>query len=233
MEFPIMTKKSTAAQEHSRTRQVVDAAKGRPMFSLPSRFTASPDPDRELVHVVDTQSGLDVKVAASSYGEVRRLLGAFFGGDVEGTDTFVPQEKTALAAPMPQVAARRTSSPARATASPSSRAEKKTSAAKAPLTRNKGADARKASLPMKASEVAQGWEGSIEGGGYRLDYEPDARSGEPGYSVSASGGHKVATVRQDPRGKFVLRWESAAVEPTPHTNLLGVRSRIEVVLDVA
>lgn len=70
----------------------------RVMYRLPERFEAFSDPQQGMVVIKDTQSGKKVPVAIGAYGEVRRLLGALFGGDVEEVTDFVPPAVEPLSA---------------------------------------------------------------------------------------------------------------------------------------
>jgi hypothetical protein len=66
-----------------------EASEMRMMFSLPSRFKAKTI-DSQMVALFDTASDTEIKIAAVAFGEVRRVLGAFFGGKEEGLSGYVP-----------------------------------------------------------------------------------------------------------------------------------------------
>lgn len=80
---PQTTEASTEAK--SETANVT-----RPMFSLPNRFQAISMPVQELTHFKDLETGKEIWVASAAVGEIRRLLGCFFGGMEEGQDSYVP-----------------------------------------------------------------------------------------------------------------------------------------------
>jgi len=75
---------------------------GREMYSLPERFRADGTPGHGMVTLLDKESGREVKIAPVAFGEVRRVLGAFFGGEPEGATSYVPDGQPAsVAAPAP------------------------------------------------------------------------------------------------------------------------------------
>lgn len=79
-------------------------AETRTMYSLPPRFRAMADMDGGFVTLTDNESGQTVKIAPGAFGEVRRVLGAFFGGREEEETDFVPREAAAEAPVAPPAA---------------------------------------------------------------------------------------------------------------------------------
>ena len=247
---------------------------GRAMYSLPPRFQASVEEDRRTVMVTDLESHRTIPVAASSFGEIRRLLGAFFGGEYEGHDTFMPGEEGPPAAtaapdpvsvPPPVDAPRRApkaaaeprqvlpgaSAPAAGTAAPDrapsvrkpEQAPAKTPPKEAPgrsafqpedtaFHSSPAPSASKAGKAPRASKpvMPEGWEHPVASEHYALEFEIDAQTGEPGYRVTV-GKDVVAEVRKGSKGKFIVRWREDRAQPSPHSNLRGVQSRLDVVLD--
>ena len=321
------------------------APRGRDMFSMPDRFRAVTEPERGTVSLTDQETGREVHVAAAAYGEVRRVLGAFFGGNAEGQDNYMPgtiapaaspgpdadapaartdpeerAEETPAAAPArPAPAAKPPAAKPSAKAASSSAAPKPSPAPKAPAAkpgskapaakasaappapapepeapRAAPAPAKKAAAPAKEAAAAksspkppakapakpqgkasggsaqpsapsakaapaakapppkgapapksapaaarkekgpalpEGWERTVRGEGYVMEFEADPQSGAPGYVVQADG-KDVARVRQEAPHKLILTWNDGAHDPTPHKNVAGVQSRVDTVLDV-
>lgn len=73
-----------------------DAPKGetRMMYSLPPRFHAVANMEGGFVTLTDSESRQDVKIVPAAFGEVRRVLGAFFGGHPEEETDFTPDLET-------------------------------------------------------------------------------------------------------------------------------------------
>ncbi|MFC4236079.1 hypothetical protein ACFOY8_12610 [Thalassospira xianhensis] len=203
----------------------------RTMYSLPPRFQVRSDLVAELVNLIDTTTGKEVKVAIGAFGEVKRVLGVLFGGHPEESSTFVPDGKGGTV--IPDQDEEVASAPAAKAVAP----KKQAASAKQPSPPKKSASsANKATPPKKAASknaavLPEGWQAKHDFQGVSFEFAVSS-DGANGYDVFCNG-QKVAFLKFDPSdGKFWLNHIDTRVESTSHRNVLGAYSRVAVAYSV-
>ncbi len=196
----------------------------RRMFTLPKRFKASTSFDIHMVKLQDTVNGKEVLVPAQAYGEVRLVLGTFFGGADEGTFEHTPEGPWSAPGPVP-------SFPELSATTPDNPPEptdttKATKAAKAPA--EAVSPAPTTSPPAIRPE---GWEAVIKDQGYQATYRPPSKGVSQGYDVTVKG-KVVALVTTGSAGRLVLASTDGSFSQTVHRNIMGVKSRLDVLFEV-
>lgn len=206
----------------------------RTMYSLPPRFQAQSNLEAELVVIIDTTTGKEVKVAVGAFGEVKRVLGYFFGGNEEESSTFVPDGKGGTVIP-DQGASEAEAAEEIPSPSPRKTSAKKPSAPKKPAAPKKTAAAKKNDTPKKTTSKAKtatvpsGWEPEYSFPEQNVTFKfAVSDDGANGYDVEYKG-KSVAYLKFDAaEGKFSLTHHDGSIEATTHKNVIGAFSRVAV-----